>query len=148
MEFKGSGAILIVDENKIIIRRKGLMSFMTQGSKGDKVIYIKSISAIQIKKPRFSKGFIQFSLSGESASHGGAFSAATNENSILIADKSQYNEFIKAKELIESYLHSTKIENGSTPSLALELEKLSSLVTKGILTKEEFETQKQKLLNS
>jgi hypothetical protein len=148
MEFNGSGATLIVEESKITIRRKGLLSFMAQGSKGDKVIYIKSISAIQLKKPRFSKGFIQFSMSGESASHGGTFSAVTDENSIMIANESQYKAFVKAKELIESYLHAPKNESVSKASLADELEKLGNLVAKGILTQGEFEIQKAKLLNN
>lgn len=49
--FEGSGAILIVDENKIIIKRKGVLSFLNHGSKGDKEIFIKNITAIQLKKP-------------------------------------------------------------------------------------------------
>lgn len=148
--FEGSGAILIVDENKIIIKRKGVLSFLNHGSKGDKEIFIKNITAIQLKKPGLTKGFIQFSLSGETASKGGVLDAVKDENSILIGDSKQYNDFVKAKELIES-----KINKSSNPttitqnthSVADELIKLASLKDSGILTQEEFDIQKQKILN-
>lgn len=148
--FEGSGAILIVDENKIIIKRKGVLSFLNHGSKGDKEIFIKNITAIQLKKPWLTKGFIQFSLSGETASKGGVFDAVKDENSILIGDSKQYNDFVKAKELIESKINqssnpTTIIQN--TYSVADELTKLVSLKDLGILTKDEFEIQKQKILN-
>lgn len=148
--FEGSGAILIVDENKIIIKRKGVLSFLNHGSKGDKEIFIKNITAIQLKKPGLTKGFIQFSLSGETASKGGVFDAVKDENSILIGDSKQYNDFVKAKELIESKINqssnpTTIIQN--TYSVADELTKLVSLKDLGILTQDEFEIQKQKILN-
>lgn len=149
-EFKGSGATLLVDRTKIVIRRHGFLSFITQGSKGDKEIFIRNISAIQLKAPGWTKGFIQFSLSGEKASQGGAFDAVKDENSIMIGDGKQYTAFVEAKRLIQLY-----IEESSRPatvstnvSAADEIIKLADLKSKGIISDEEFEAQKRKILKN
>lgn len=126
------------------------MSFLNHGSKGDKEIFIKNITAIQMKKPGFTSGFIQFSVSGEKGSKGGVFDAVKDENSIIIGP-SEYPEFIKAKELIESYINRS---NQPIPqktaelsySIADELIKLGNLRDNGILTEEEFQHQKKKIL--
>ncbi|MET7253429.1 SHOCT domain-containing protein [Dyadobacter fermentans] len=148
-EFKGSGATLQVYENKIVIKRHGLNSFLIHGSKGDKEIFIKNITAIQMKKPGFTSGFIQFSLSGEKASKGGAFDAAKDENSIMLTSE-HYNNFLRAKELIESYIkqrdNPTSSSNSHAISVADELRKLADLKSEGFLTDAEFQEQKKKLL--
>ena len=150
-EYKGSGASLTVYKDKIIIKRFGVLSFLTQGSKGDKEIFIKNITAIQLKKPGFTKGFIQFSLSGETASKGGAFDAVKDENSIMIGDSYQYAQFEQAKSLIEQYI--SERENPATIvqgnfSKADEIRKLAELKAEGFLSDEEFEVEKMKILNS
>lgn len=147
-EFKGSGATLFVYENKIVIRRHGFNSWAIHGSKGDKEIFIKNITAIQMKEPGFTSGFIQFSLSGESGSKGGVFDAAKDENTIMLSYP-QYKEFLKAKELIESYIalrdrpQAAPIDSNL---IADELRKLANLKTEGFLTDDEFQAQKKKLL--
>lgn len=149
-EFKASGATLSVYETKIVIKRHGVMSFLNHGSKGDKEIFIKNITAIQIKKPGFSSGFIQFSISGEKGSKGGVFEAVKDENSIIIGPN-EYPEFVKAKELIESYVNGTNKPVTFKPtetnySVADELIKLGALRDNGILTEEEFQQQKKRIL--
>lgn len=62
---KGHNGTLEVYDDKIIIKRKGVLSFLTQGLKGDKEIYIKNLSSIQMKKTNMlTNGFIQFSFLG------------------------------------------------------------------------------------
>jgi hypothetical protein len=154
IQFKGSGAILTVHKNKIVISRHGILSFLTQGSKGDKEIYIKNITAIQLKKPGFTKGFIQFSLSGETASKGGSFDAVKDENSIMLADATQYNSFLNAKKLIEEYIEDITNPKKNEPQQIIpkedteldQIERLHNLKERGILTDEEFIHQKRKIL--
>ena len=146
-KFEGSGATLEVYPTKIVIKRHGLLSFLTQGSKGDKEIFIKNITAIQLKEPGFTKGFIQFSLSGESASKGGAFDAVKDENSIMIGTMPVYKTFVAAKNLIESHIQGQNKPQVQQPvSIADELSKLVELKKEGFLTEEEFQEQKRKLL--
>jgi len=47
---KGINGQIEVFESKIIIKRKGIMAFATQGLKGNKEILINQISSIQFKK--------------------------------------------------------------------------------------------------
>jgi Short C-terminal domain/Domain of unknown function (DUF4429) len=149
-KYNGYGATLIVDNNKIIIKRSGFLSLLTHGSKGDKEIYIKNITAIQLKKPGFTNGYIQFSLPGEKGSKGGILDATKDENTILISGNKQYTEFLAAKNLIEKLIHEhnspTTIDKPNN-SVSDELIKLASLRDSGILTQNEFEIQKQKILN-
>ena len=60
--FKGGtkSTITIID-NKILIKRKGFNNFVNQGLKGEKTIFIKNISSVQIKKNGLTNGYIQFS---------------------------------------------------------------------------------------
>jgi hypothetical protein len=151
-EFKAPGATLVITKTKIIIRRHGFLSLLNHGSKGDKEIFIKNITAIQIKEPGFTNGFIQFSLSGEKGSKGGVFEAAKDENSIMIAGMDQYRSFLKAKELIEKYINEANQPVQVTTSLPApeseldQIEKLHSMKERGILTEEEFTHQKRKIL--
>ena len=47
--------------NKIVIERKGVISFLSQGLKGDKTIYLSDISAIQFKNAGiFTNGIFNF----------------------------------------------------------------------------------------
>lgn len=101
---KGINGILSLSKNKIIIQRKGFISFLTQGLKGDKEIFLHSISAIQMKKAGiFTKGFIQFSFFGGQETKGGFFDATRDENTIMFK-KSQQLDFEKIKGFIEKKL--------------------------------------------
>lgn len=123
------------------------------GRRGEKEIFIKSISAIQMKEPGFTSGFIQFSLSGESASKGGVFDAAKDENSIILPNKQQYRDFLAARKLIEQYIDDLNAPKATEPvsvqkeeSELDQIEKLHSMKERGILTEEEFTHQKRKIL--
>lgn len=124
--------------------RKGLRNFMIQGSKGEKSIPIKSITAIQLKEPGLTTGYIQFAYSGSSESKGGTMSAVNDENTILFLKK----ELKQAKEL-KSMVESIQRQNStSSPQIsgADEIIKFKQLLDEGILTVEEFETKKKQIL--
>lgn len=146
-EFKSNGKFTVtVDEYNVKIQPKGFSNFINKGgSKGEKSIPIKSITAIQFKEPGFTTGYIQFAYSGSSETKGGSLSAVKDENSITFIKK----ELAQAKELvelIESYRHSEKTPS-STTSPADELKKYKELLDEGILTQEEFDAKKKQLLN-
>lgn len=146
---KGQNGQLTIYENKITISRKGLVAFSQHGMKGEKDIYIKNITGVQLKTAStLFHGFIQFSFSGSSESKGGIQAARIDENSIIIT-KSQNSFFIEAKAMIEGLMDkcitaSTKIINQS--SELDEIEKLAGLRDKGIITEDEFNTKKKQLL--
>lgn len=146
-EFKSNGKFtLTVDEYNVKIQPKGFSNFINKGgSKGEKSIPIKSITAIQFKEPGFTTGYIQFAYSGSSETKGGSISAVKDENSVTFAKK----ELSQAKELvdlIESYRH-TESTSTSSISAADELKKYKELLDDGILTQEEFDAKKKQLLN-
>lgn len=101
MEIKGCNGTIEVLDNKIIIKRKGITAFISQGLKGDKEIYIKKITSIQIKNANWiTNGYIQFGFSGGKESKGGILDAAKDENTVMFKS-SQQNDFLKLKTLIE-----------------------------------------------
>jgi hypothetical protein len=141
-EFKGHNATLIVTPQKIIIKYKKLIG----SGKGEKEIRIKSLTGIQLKKPGLlTNGYIQFMYSGGKESKSkSVFDAAKDENTIMITAK-QYDDFVKAKQLIEEYQNRT--EGGSASvSVADELKKFAELKEMGVITEEEFEAKKKQLL--
>jgi Short C-terminal domain len=144
-EAKGHSGTVVVHPNKVVLKYR---RFLGSG-KGEKEIRIKSITGIQIKKPGLMSGFIQFAFSGSSEQKGrSVFDAAKDENTIMIANKSQYEMMLRVKELVEQY--QDQAENISTPqaqsSTADELKKLAELKDLGILTEEEFTAKKKQLL--
>lgn len=146
-EFTSNGKFVVtVDDYTVKIQSKGFMNFMNKGgSKGEKSIPIRSITAIQFKEPSLTTGYIQFAYSGSSETKGGTMSAVKDENSITFVKK----ELDKAKELvelIESKRHAETPSNSSTVSTADELKKFKDLLDEGILTQEEFDAKKKQLL--
>lgn len=140
-EAKGVDGQVELLEDKIRIRRKGMLAVMTRGLKGDKEIFISQISSVQYKKAgTFTSGYIQFAFLGGQETKGGLIDAATDENTVLFNGKQQPAfETLKARleEQLRRARSSTGSSGGST-SIADEIEKLAALKERGILTEEEF----------
>ena len=65
MHFDGLNGQIEVLEDRIVISRKGVFGFLTQGLKGDKTIPFASITAVQFKTASaFFNGYIQFTVYG------------------------------------------------------------------------------------
>ena len=73
----------MVTKNLLVIRRKGLGSFLTQGLKGEKRISYSSIRSVQFKEAGFTTGYIQFGIAGGIENRGGVWDATTDENTVL-----------------------------------------------------------------
>ena len=146
------GKTVHVAGDAIRIVKKGLFS-----GRNERTLLIRNISSVEEKKPRGFAGFIQFSIAGGKARDrsltltGGAFDAAQDENSVLFNGEESYQIALQIKTYVESW--SAPSERGAAPdpatprSTADEIQKLKTLMDDGVLTKEEFENQKRKLLS-
>ncbi|MFC9539230.1 DUF4429 domain-containing protein [Lysinibacillus sp. NPDC056959] len=147
-EFKSNGKFIVtVDDYNVKIKPKGFSNFINKGgSKGEKSIPIKSITAIQFKEPGLTTGYIQFAYSGSSETKGGTMAAVKDENSITFIKK----ELKQAREMVD--LIELKRHANSSPaqtsalSASDEIIKMKELLDAGILTQEEFDTKKKQLL--
>lgn len=148
ISFKGRNGKIELYENFVRLDRGTVMGFLMQGLKGQKDIYFNSISSIQIKKPGLTVGYIQFSLPGGNESKRGVFDSNKEENTISFGNHDGYEKALKIKEFIENKKQSQS-PGASTAAISVadELGKMHALVEKGILTKDEFEREKNKLLN-
>ena len=144
MTAKGVGGRLELLQDRVRIRRKGLLGFMVHGLKGDKDILLSKIGSIQFRKPGlFSNGYIQFSLAGGNEAKGGIFDAVSDENTVMFKARQQ-QAFIDIKEAIEKI--QMRAEEPASTSKLDELAKLASLRDKGIVSEEEFAVTKKRLL--
>lgn len=145
--FKSNGKYHVVVENGYLRwTSKGFLNLITQGSKGEKSIPIKSITAIQIKPPRLTTGYIQFAYSGSSESKGGIMDAIEDENTITFSSKKDFEQAKELKALIESLQNKDNQPETSSTSDADEILKFKELLDAGVITEEEFEAKKKQIL--
>ena len=135
---------IIVEGDKITIVSKGLRSMINKGLSGSKSFKIKDIKSVQIKKPGFTNGYIQFGLMGDSNLKQGVFSAISDENTVVFG-VGKYNEMLELKQYIENYEYES-IQRQPKSDLD-DLRKLNDLLEDGIISKEEFESMKRKILS-
>ncbi|MBD8082160.1 DUF4429 domain-containing protein [Chryseobacterium caseinilyticum] len=145
---KGTNGTLLVKENTIELQRSGWNAKLL-GLSGNKEILIKNISSIQFKKPGLlTNGFIQFAFSGSNESKGGVLDATKDENSIVFT-KAQYQNFEKLRNIINERRNNVSQEfpsSNQSDDVYLQIEKLSDLKNKGIVTEDEFNAKKRQLL--
>ena len=145
----GVNGQLYVYEDRIIIERKGMLSFFCHGLSGSKTIPIKTIQSVQFKKGGpIANGFIQFGILGGIESKRGVINFTSDENTIMISMKDNI-----LAENIKNYIENlifSKDDNVKTiinqASSADELKKFKDLLDSGIITQEEFEQKKKQLL--
>ncbi len=148
-KLEGVQGRLLLYTDRVVITRKGLRAILTVGLQGDKTIPLDSVSSIQLKPGgAFTRGYLRFGIFGGNVAPGGLFAAVSDENSILFDQK--FNaQAASVKEFVENWIsrkHSTQREN-SGASVADELRKLKSLMDDGIITADEFESQKKRLMS-
>jgi hypothetical protein len=148
---EGVDGIVTANEIEISIRFKGL-GRITNG--GDESYPIERVRAVGFKEPGFVRGHIQFGVldangRAEANSTNSGFIFGSNEHQVLFEKKS-LKDFIAIKEFVEQQIEKHKSGNSSKQTsqlnIADELEKLAKLKESGILTDEEFQIQKKKLL--
>jgi len=144
-EAKGVNGQLELMESKIRIKRKGAISLLAQGLKGEKEILIKQISSIQFKKAgNLTNGYIQFAFLGGQEAKGSLFQATKDENTIMFK-KSQQPDFEEIKSMIETRMAEPESKKVAGRGIN-DLEKLAELKEKGIISEEEFNAKKKQIL--
>ena len=133
-----------IDDTAITITRKGFISFGS-GVRGEKTIPLSHITAVQLKKPGVTHGYLQFSINGSSEAKGTAIELMKDENTIVFAGK-HLDDMLELKHLIETSQAPNSQASASTPSEASQIKEFKSLLDEGILTQEEFYQKKKQLL--
>jgi hypothetical protein len=149
---RNGGTVELLD-NVLVIRRKGVASFLTQGLKGEKRIPYASINSVQFKEAGFTTGYIQFGISGGIESRRGVWDATTDENTVLFT-KEAAEKFRELRDIVEDRAAAARQGQSAAKSpspsanVADELTRLADLRDRGVLTDEEFAEQKSRLLGS
>ncbi|WP_124057609.1 DUF4429 domain-containing protein [Vaginisenegalia massiliensis] len=134
--------LIVIDNDKLTIQPKGLINTINKGLSGAKTIKIKNITSVQIKKPGFTQGYIQFGVIGDGNKQQGLFGAVYDENTVLFKKK-YYKDMLEIKEYIDNY---NEHSNSQSTSLSDELIKLAKLKESGIITETEFLDYKKNLM--
>lgn len=146
---KGVQDLLEVFEDKVTITPKGILGFLNKGLKGTKTIPFTSIQAMQFREAgAIVSGYIQFTILGGNESRGGVLSAAGDENTFMFAQTKNNAAARQIRAYIEesvAKLQSPRLKVEQT-SISDELKKLATLRTEGVLTDEEFQAAKRKLI--
>ncbi|WP_239616357.1 SHOCT domain-containing protein [Cohnella mopanensis] len=158
-EFKADNGVLIVDEEKVTLK------FSKIYRKPDTVIPLKEIESFELKKtPSFyfnRHGYISFKIRGDYFDHpmDSLQQVYANTNALVVVSKTSYNNMVVAKNLIDHYKSAIIPDEPATPSatpssssssaanVIEELRKAAELRDAGILSSDEFEQLKRKLMN-
>lgn len=150
---KDGKTIITIDDGRLTISRPGILSKLSHGFSGEKTILIENISAVQLKKAGISRGYIQFIMPGAIEKRSGITNGAIDENIIYFESK-KYNEdaetiklYIENYNLYKNKNNSTTINQQVTKNKYDELRQLNDLLADGIISQEEFEKEKEKILN-
>ena len=134
-----------IDDTAITITRKGFMSFGS-GVRGEKTIPLSHITAVQLKKPGMTHGYLQFSINGSSEAKGTAIELMKDENTIVFAGK-HLDYMMELKQLIESHNASANPAfQASGSSAAAQIKEFKAQLDDGIISPEEFDQKKKQLL--
>ncbi|WP_234340415.1 DUF4429 domain-containing protein [Streptomyces sp. TP-A0875] len=156
MYAKGTGGQLRFDGQYVTFEHKGFLARTTTG-KGEKRLHISQISAVQWKPAGMVvNGFIQFTIPGgnevRSSFGSQTFSAVEDENSVVF-NRNQQPAFDAMRAAIDEAIarqHAAPQPTAAAAevggSVADELTKLGALVQQGLMSREEFEQAKARLL--
>jgi hypothetical protein len=146
---KGVQDLLEVFEDRVTITPKGVLGFLNKGIKGTKEIPFTSIVAVQFKEAgAVFSGYLQFSIPGGNESRGGIFAATKDENTFMFAHAKNNAMAREIKEYIDAAVRRSRAPQAAAPATNLsdELQKLAKLKEQGILSEEEFQAAKKRLI--
>jgi len=159
-EFKGQNGKLIVFEDHIKISRATFGGFISQGgSSGDRIYFYTDISSFEYKKPTFfANGYFKVIIPGTHDTNakvgllGSSMESMQDQNTVVLrAFTGKVGEQAdKVYQLIMDKLKEARKNKQDSPvstSKMDDLKKLGELKAAGVLTDEEFQKEKEKLLN-
>ena len=149
----GGKTIIRLGEGTLTISRPGLISKLSHGFSGEKTILFNQISAIQIKKAGIARGYIQFAMAGTKEGKSGViFGDGKNENIVYFASTFNNKKTNDAAEEIKRTIEQYNLKSNKGTTVVKEedkydkLAKLKKLLDDNVITQEEFESEKSKLL--
>jgi hypothetical protein len=160
ISLKATNGIIYVYEDRVVISRKSVMGFVTQGIRGDRTFHYEDISSIDYKRPSLlANGYLQVIIAGTphtnarvgllASSRESAADANTvilrafNRETPQIADEI-YNLILS--KMAEARKRSSSFTTSESVSTTDEIRKYKALLDEGIISQEEFDTKKKKLL--
>lgn len=124
-------------------------AIISTGLRGEKTIYLNRITSVHFKDPGITAGYIQFKVGGEGESKSSTMDAVHDENAVTFA-QDQHVEFGRLRDIVEDQIQKIHSRGSAPPptqsSKADELAKLAALRDQGILTDEEFQKEKSRVL--
>lgn len=135
----GKGGKVELYEDRVVLKRDGVMQTVRHGLKGDKEIRLEKISGVQLKEPGMvTAGYIQFSHMGSDESPSGIMDATQDENSIMI-NHGEFDQFEKLKEkLYELQNEGSKGTEDTTSDEDPAIQKLREKFASGEISEEEY----------
>ena len=157
IEFKGQNGKLIVFEDSLLISKNTVGGFISQGgSSGDRRYFYKDIITFEYKKPTLlANGYFKVIIQGtvETNAKVGILSSSRDsmkdQNTIVLRafSKSVGEETDKVYEIVMQKIADAKKSVVVNNSKMDDLKKLGELKLAGTLTEEEFQKEKEKILN-
>ena len=161
LELKGTNGTIIAYDDRVIIKRKGFTAYATQrGFTGDRTFFYQDLNAVEYKKPSMvANGYMKFVLAGtfDTKATTGLYGGTKQRSSMGDQNTVILRAFRKEVPKLSEELYNLIIDNMSkaknttttvvqSASNLDELKKLAELRDSGIISQEEFENQKLKLL--
>ena len=144
-----NGSLLVYRDYVEIDRSSSKVFSLMAGLFGKKRLYYSDIGSIQFKKMGLTVGFIQFSVLGGQDSKG---IPTGNENAITFGQDNQKweNAYNYVRELLDEYKKRLAQKSTKVPvqniSIVDELSKAADLMERGLISEEEYNKIKDKLL--
>lgn len=158
MSLKCTNGTIIVHDDKVVISRKGIFAFASQGAVGDRIYYYNDLKTVEYRKPGMINGYMKFIVEGtndinakvnlmsttkESAQDPNTVVLRAFNSKVPKESEKMYNLIMQK---IEECKNTDKIGKSNNISTADEIMKFKNLLDEGIITQEEFEKKKQELL--
>jgi hypothetical protein len=142
LEIKGDDGQLSFDGKNVMITRRGI--FGSTSGFPDKVINVRQIEMITLKDATaFLNGHIFFVTAGS----GLISSTFTNHENMIVFRKSKQKEIEEFKEAVSQAMTSSKSRTTSK-LLTNDLSELVDIFKSGEISKEEFDSQKELLIEN
>ena len=132
----------------VLIRKRGWANALASGLNGERVIRISSLTVVQMKPAGLLPGYILFSYAGSKPFMGGIWQA-TQDPDAFVFNKDLNEQAADFKAKVEQAMRDSKksaSSNNTSGTLTDELRKLAEFKNQGILSEQEFEAAKKKLL--
>jgi hypothetical protein len=148
IEATGLNARILLLKDVVRVQRIGWRNALSGASKIERDILISQIVSIQFRKAGLlSNGYIELKLMHYDETHRNE-SEREMDDAIISFRPGQQKAFEAFREMLEAKMSSGGVPRTPSPATTDldQLEKLASLLDKGIITEEEFSRKKKQLL--